>query len=52
MPTVQEAQDLLDFARKVLAQAENSKRPKAVIRVLEKSVKDAKATLKAVRKSK
>lgn len=52
MPTIQEAEDLLAFAKKVLVQAKNNKRSKEVIKVLERNVKTAKATLKATRKSK
>lgn len=52
MPTLQQAQDLLDFAEKVLARAKDSKRPKAVLKVLEKGVKDAKKDVKAARKKK
>lgn len=52
MPTLQEAEDLLAFAKKVLARAEDNKRPKAVIKVLEQGVKDAKKAVKDARKKK
>lgn len=52
MLTLQEAEDLLAFAKKVLARAEDNKRPKAVLKVLENNVKEAKKAVKAARKKK